>query len=95
MFEDLSKRLSSIAPPLLAHRIIFNLAAKKLEEIKESPSCSDNLKGLFTVILKKFEIEMVWVCQLESLDSVVQTLIEYKGKTNQLHIKNYVISRIK
>lgn len=91
VFEDISKRMSSIAPPLFVHRLICGIATKKLEEIVDSLPNADALSSLFSSILKKFQIEMVWICQLESLDSVIQCLLDCKVRTASMHIKNVVL----
>ena len=87
VFEDISKRLTSIPQPLLVHRTIFGLVCRKLQDIIDSLSPQDSIKGLFTGILRRFQIEAVWVCQLESLEGLVNALIEIKSKSITLHSK--------
>jgi hypothetical protein len=87
VFEDISKRLSSIPPPLLAHRVVFSLVRQRLEETIDHASGVPSLKSMLVGILKKFQVEMVWICQLESLDNLIQSLISYKAKAVHLHQK--------
>lgn len=72
------------------HRFMFGNISARIGEIIEACTHEENLKSLFGCILKKFEIEIVWLCQLESLDDVIQTLVEYKHKSTALHSKTLV-----
>lgn len=87
VFEDISKRLSSIPPPLLAHRVVFSVVCQRLEETIDHAGGVQSLKNLLAGILKKFRVEMIWICQLESLDNLIQSLINYKAKAVHLHQK--------
>ena len=67
------------------HRVIFDQVAKRLEDITGVHQIQDSQKKLFAAILKKFQLEMLWVCQLESLGQVVTTMIAHKRKVVPLH----------
>ena len=90
MFEYISSRLSSIPSPLLIHRVLYSIISKKMEEISEVPSLIETMKNLIVGTHKKMQIDMIWICQLETLENVIRSLEEYKIKTNQLHLKNFV-----
>lgn len=90
MFEDISKRMSSIPTPLPVHRVLYSLISKKVEEIIEVPNLLDSMKHLLQGIFKKMQIELTWMCMLETLENVTKTLTDYKAKTSQLHSKNFV-----
>ena len=62
----------------------------RLEEAIEFSNSVGSLKSLLGGILKKFQIEMSWICQLESMDNIIQTLISYKTKTLGLHQRSLV-----
>lgn len=82
--------MSSIPAPLLVHRVLYSLIAKKLEEVIELPNLLDSMKHLLQGISKKMQIEVTWLCLLETLENVTKTLCDYKAKTSQLHAKNFV-----
>ncbi len=82
--------MSSIPTPLLVHRVLYSLISKKVEEIIEVPNLMESMKNLLQGIYKKMQIELTWMCMLETLENVTKTLSDYKTKTSQLHAKNFV-----
>ena len=82
--------MTSVSTPLLVHRVLYSLISKKVEEIIEVPNLMDSMKHLLQGIFKKMQIELTWMCMLETLENVTKTLTDYKAKTTQLHSKNFV-----
>lgn len=69
------------------HRVIFDQVSRRLEDIMGIPQIQDSQRRLLAAILKKFQLEMIWVCQLESLTQVVSTMIAHKRKLAPLHAR--------
>ena len=86
IFEDVSRRLSGLGAPYILHRVVFEKFAQGFATIKTITD-SSSYKTTFNSLQERFELQMLWLCQIACLKDIIRVFMASKKKSIKMYDK--------